>query len=273
MGYSCSVDLTGYGLALTSNVTMVSGSCGSGTIATPTMTTSDVGDGTGATYSATAITAGTPGGSLKICWGHNPSSTAASEFPLEVGTADLTGPTLTDFDCTLSRECTYTITGHNLNATNKIVIVNGACGDNTTAAHFGNSVGPTDVDFTVYEFSAFTQQNLAPLASGASYSICWGHNASSIMEHNVPVAAAPIVRGPTLAEFACVIDGDACDYVINGYGLADTNRVYMGSEDITCGSSMYSPCNNRFGSTCDDDIPTVNAEATNETFALGNAVT
>jgi hypothetical protein len=239
------------------------------------MTTDDVGvDGTGpATYETTAITAGTPGGSdtLKLCWGPNPSGTAASEYPLEVGTADLTGPTITAFDCTLSTACTYTISGHNLAATNKIVIVNGACGDDAEV-HFGNSVGPTDVDYTVYEFSAFTQKNLEPLADGASHSICWGHEPNSIAEQNVPVATNPMVRGPTLSDFACVINGATCDYVISGTGLATTNRIYLGSEGIECGTSMFSPCNAKFGSTCDNDEPVVNVDGTEETISLGNAL-
>jgi hypothetical protein len=248
LGIACSQDIAGVGLAATSKVLIVDGSCGSGTPVNTALTHS--GTDTSATYAAT-IVSGAPGTSLKLCWGINPPGTAASDYPLEVGSVTLNGPVYGGFDCTLTKACTFTLTGgEGLAATNRVVIVNGACGDSgAVAVPFATSVEASVAGspYTTYAFSGFqvTGTNyLDPLDSSASYSICWGHAPASdtdIVGHNVEVSASSGLKGPYGMEAACVID-TACSLTMSGVGLASTNRMYVVTGTGTCGKTLQDKC-------------------------------
>merc|ERR1719387_2253781 len=129
LGLACNLAVTGAGLTSESKVAVVNGACGSGTVAAILLTTDT---GTTATY--TGIITAASLGSHTLCWGHSPGdSTAASDFTLTVTTAEIFGPAISAFDCTLTKACTFVISGTHLAATNKIAIVDGECGSATTA--------------------------------------------------------------------------------------------------------------------------------------------
>merc|ERR1719171_1931767 len=196
---------------------MVDGDCGTGTAVGTPLTTSD--SGTSATYTGT-ITSGTPAaaGSYKLCWAEAPTGSAASDFPLEVGTASLAGPTdlSVTLACTLGASCSQVLNGVDLAATSKVLMVDGDCGSGTAV---GTPLTTSDSGASATYTGTITSGT--PAAAG-SYKLCWaaapGGSAASDFPLEVGTAS---LAGPTdlSVTLACTL-GVSCSQVLNGVDLA-----------------------------------------------------
>jgi hypothetical protein len=189
----------------------------------------------------------------------------------------LTGPQLSAFDCTLTKACTFTLSGgYGLDANNKIAIVNGECGTASAAEYFGGSVNSDGDPYTTYTFSDFVptgaQSNMDPLVCTASYSVCWGHNpGTDITAHNVPVTSTLALNGPYATDFACSVDA-VCTFTLSGSGLDVNSRIYLIGSGSACGAG-WALCGNGqkiFGDgyKCEEQAPTDNGDGT-VTFNFG----
>jgi hypothetical protein len=264
LGFACSLPLTGLGFSNASKVAVVNGTCGVNAVAA-VLTTED--EGTSATYAGTPL--GGAGASVSLCWGPSPSlDNISSAFSVEVGTVAMTGPVFPTFDCTLGEPCTYELSGYNLATTNKLVIVEGSCGDDN-AASFGASAGPLNGGTTNYEFSGLADAS-AGFPDGAEYSVCWGHEPDTdVTAHLVPVPGA-ILRGPYVQDFECAV-GDPCNFVLRGLGLQTSNRLFLHKSNSQCGSAAYPFCTVRGLSDCTEVPPTISNGGKVATFELGTA--
>ena len=71
---------------------------------------------------------GLAGAFYRLCWAHEPASLA--DFAVEVDSSvDLAGPFVRTVECTLGLECLVMLEGYLLSSTNRMVLVNGSCGD------------------------------------------------------------------------------------------------------------------------------------------------
>ena len=73
-------------------------------------------------------TVGLAGSFYRLCWGHEPVS--IEDYNVEVdASAELVGPFLTQILCTLGLECMLMLEGYRLSEGNRMILVNGSCGD------------------------------------------------------------------------------------------------------------------------------------------------
>ena len=127
---TCSLQLSGVGLADTNKVRIIasSDSCGGGSVVGVTSitglsgTTAVATGGSSDVYAvaSSAITAGVHGSGYTVCWGHNPS--ANTHYMFEVGTFTLNGPVAENFECPMTVACTIQLTGTDLANTNKVKV-------------------------------------------------------------------------------------------------------------------------------------------------------
>merc|ERR1719331_1733215 len=95
----------------------------------PTAIGSGAQNGTNASYNFSTPVRGLPGLAYRLCWGWNPVN--VSDYNVEIDPdAELVGPFIRDFDCTLGIHCAVNVSGYRLNESNAIVAIsNGSCGD------------------------------------------------------------------------------------------------------------------------------------------------
>ena len=125
---TCSLQLSGVGLADTNKLRVIasSGSCGSAagvtSITVLSGTTSVTTGGSSNVYAvaSSATSTGVHGSGYKLCWGHNPSGNA--DYMFEVGTFTLNGAAAADFTCPLTDACSIQLTGTDLASTNKVKV-------------------------------------------------------------------------------------------------------------------------------------------------------
>ena len=127
---TCSLQLSGVGLADTNKVRIIasSDSCGGGSVVGVTSitglsgTTAVTTGGSSDVYAvaSSAITAGVHGSGYTVCWGHNPS--ANTHYMFEVGTFTLNGPVAENFECPMTVACTIQLTGTDLANTNNVKV-------------------------------------------------------------------------------------------------------------------------------------------------------
>jgi hypothetical protein len=89
---------------------------------------------------------GIAGTHYRLCWAHEPSQ--LSDFKFEVDRdAELVGPYIQDFLCSLGLNCTFTLEGSSLASTNKLVLLHeGECGDvDPKVANWVGAVNPVNV--------------------------------------------------------------------------------------------------------------------------------
>merc|ERR1719183_2233480 len=113
---------------------VVNGTCGDqqAAVASETWTTKNAtslaNDTLSANYTFGTPTVGLVGSFYRLCWGHEPLSIEGYNVEVD-GSAELAGPFVRALNCTLGLECHVTLDGYRLNARNRMVIVNGTCGD------------------------------------------------------------------------------------------------------------------------------------------------
>ena len=125
---TCSLQLSGVGLADTNKLRVIasSGSCGSAagvtSITVLSGTTSVTTGGSSNVYAVASseTSAGVHGTGYKLCWGHNPTGNV--DYMFEVGTFTLNGPAAEDFTCPLTDACSIQLTGTGLANTNNVKV-------------------------------------------------------------------------------------------------------------------------------------------------------
>ncbi|CAE8630678.1 unnamed protein product, partial [Polarella glacialis] len=130
LGLDCVITLSGTGLVATNQVFIIDdgSSCGD---ASPTLAafsgvtnpqqTEVASPGTFSMGIPRTTSAG-PGVNYKVCWAHNPSSSA--DFKVLLGTFKMNGPEREgeDITCTMGLSCSFLLTGVNLVSTNRIMV-------------------------------------------------------------------------------------------------------------------------------------------------------
>ena len=127
---TCSLQLSGVGLADTNKLRIIASSdnCGGAAVVGVTSitglsgTTSVTTGGTSNVYAVASsqITAGVHGSGYKLCWAHNPSGNA--DYMFEVGTFTLKGAAAADFTCPLTDACSIQLSGTGLANTNNVKV-------------------------------------------------------------------------------------------------------------------------------------------------------
>ncbi len=125
---TCSLQLSGVGLADTNKVRIIasSDSCGGAagveSITGLSGTTSVTTGGSSNVYAVASseTSTGVHGTGYKLCWGHNPSGNA--DYMFDVGTFTLNGAAAADFTCPLTDACSIQLTGTGLASTNKVKV-------------------------------------------------------------------------------------------------------------------------------------------------------
>jgi hypothetical protein len=250
LGYPCAPVITGYGLATTNGMVVIShGECGenTATIANETfvgmVNTTGVGNGpdgngTNSTYNFSTPIAGVAGFFYKLCWAHDPRSLA--DFKVEVdGFGELFGPYATDLECTLGQRCTLVLEGYGMADTNQLVVLtNSSCGaaDAAVSNETWSNVTANCIGF-VCETSNSSYDFGTPLVGtpGSFYRLCWSYNPTSLGDYKFEVDGSAELAGPFTRDFECTL-GVACSVVISGYKLAATDAVVALSSG-TCGNA------------------------------------
>jgi hypothetical protein len=181
-------------------------------------------------YAFGAPLAGVPRHDYSLCWAHDGST--ASDFKVTLDfSAELCGPDLADFVCTLGLPCAFTTTGFGLQPSNGIVVLSaGSCGDGAVAEGAGR------LNFPEMDYAEWRWENSydpigydfgRPLRMDKTdvFTLCWGHSPSSLADFNVQIDAAELI-GPFLTDLHCTL-GMPCDVTVDGYGLQDSNSIVV----------------------------------------------
>jgi hypothetical protein len=187
-------------------------------------------------YSFGTPTQGTPGSHYKLCWAHDPS--VMSDYNVEIdASADLAGPDLQDFQCTLGMDCSYTLSGYRLASSNKIRVLaaGGECGTPAEAAAWSVATDDLAVASASADSNAYALGVALTGVAGDTYKVCWGHDPQSAEEFNVEIDAGAALTGPLVGERQCTLGVD-CQIQLEGHGLESTNAVVILSEG-SCGNS------------------------------------
>jgi hypothetical protein len=267
LGLSCTVMLSGYRLSESNAlVALTEGSCGdmnasyssdSWTIQQP----ASLLDGGGNTsYDFGTPVAGLTGSFYKLCWSHE--STDLEDMRVEIdGKAELVGPFVREFECTLGLPCAVVVSGYRLARTNAIVAIHSPdvlegqlhvapapplCGDSSAvvARNTWSSVNATNLSSNgtnaMYDFGTPTSG-----FAGSFYRLCWGHDPSSLTDFNVPLDDSAELVGPFVREMECTL-GLPCQLSLSGYRLNATNKLVAISQG-RCGDATATFANETWG--------------------------
>ena len=182
-------------------VAISSGRCGDAdaVVANETWTTANAtrlsGDGLSANYTFGTPTIGAPGGFYRLCWGYEPVS--VQDYNVEVDPeAELAGPYARDIECTLGLECLLLLEGYRLSTGNRMVLVNGTCGDPQAVVANRTWTTANATSLATEGLSAnYTFGTPTVGVAGSFYRLCWGHEPVSIEDFNVEVDASTDLAG------------------------------------------------------------------------------
>ena len=175
-------------------------------------------------------TSGVPGNGYILCWGHDPASSLGLLNVQLDADAELSGPDVADFACTLGEPCQFQVTGHDLHTTNRIIVItSGNCGDSepvvasqTWGSAFGHAMSETIDGIASATYSLGTPVVGVP---GDTYKLCWAHDPSVLSDFNVMIDSDAELIGPNVGDLLECTLGQQCAVSISGYNLADSNAI------------------------------------------------
>jgi hypothetical protein len=251
LGISCSVHITGYDLDTTNQIVILgSGSCGgtgaevaawAGGLVLVGEESQSAGHGYGygtgmgtyltqETYALGVPTSGVPGSQYILCWGHDPAGGLDLLNVQLDGDAELSGPDVADFACTLGEPCHFVVTGHDLHTTNRIIVLStGNCGDSAPAVAsttWGSTFGHAMIETTDGIASA-TYDLGTPVVGvpGDTFKLCWAHDPSALSDFNVEIDADAELIGPNVGDLLECTLGQKCTVSLTGHKLRDSNGI------------------------------------------------
>lgn len=237
MSMSCSVQLTGTGLASSNKVLIIESSSGCGqenpTVASfPGLQNPKQAEATVVGRFDLGIPGeGTPGTAYSICWAHNPTSLA--DYRVTLGVFTMSGPNEDDVvHCTYGLSCVATVTGHGLASTNELIIaaLSDDCGQ--AALNLPPITGltnPATIDANLRTFPL----GLPTAGQPGDYTICWGHDTNAHGDYHVKVAVLRMA-GPVPADKSCTMS-EPCQIPMAGVRLAHASRVLVIKRTFQCG--------------------------------------
>jgi hypothetical protein len=213
-------------------VVITNGTCGDPevVVSNETWTTANAfsfgNDSLTANYTFGTPKVGVAGAFYRLCWGHEPLSIEGYNVEVDPG-AELAGPYVRDLECTLGVECAVTLEGYRFSAGNRIVLVNGTCGDpqavvaneTWTTANATSLAG--DALGANYTFGTPTVGLV-----GSFYRLCWGHEPVSVEDYNVEVDSDAELAGPYVRDLQCTF-GLECLVILEGYRLNSGNQMVV----------------------------------------------
>ena len=240
---SCSVQLTGFdtgGLASSNKLMIIEDSteCGDASaVAADFDGATNPKEASGAdndTYDFSTPTEG-PAGTYKLCWGHSPG-TDVTDFAVPIATFTLSGADAgQDIVCTLSLPCNVQITGTALSAaTNKMMVVDGACEASPEAASFTGV--SQDSGVLVTNSGGFDTYAFGTPTTGTpkeDYNPCWAHNNDFSLD-----AGTFKLHGPDPdQDLECMLTV-SCVLTVSGVGLGDGNKLQILPNSENCDNSQ-----------------------------------
>ena len=189
---TCSLQLSGVGLADTNKLRIIASSdnCGGAAVVGVTSitglsgTTSVTTGGTSNVYAVASgqITAGGHGAGYKLCWGHNPSGN--SHYMFEVGTFTLNGAAAEDFTCPLTDACSIQLSGTGLANTNNVKVQGSGTPCSSGASTASGYTGMT-LDKQVTNSGGFDVYALGTASAGVAGStlvLCFAYSSNYVFE-------------------------------------------------------------------------------------------
>ena len=139
----------------------------------------------------------------------------------------LAGPVARDRACTLGLECFLLLEGYRLSAGNRMVVVNGTCGDPQAVVANRTWTMANATSLATEGLSAnYTFGTPTVGVAGSFYRLCWGHEPISTGDYNVEVDAIAELAGPFIRDLECTL-GLECLLSLDGYGLSAGNRMVL----------------------------------------------
>ncbi|CAD7936963.1 unnamed protein product [Amoebophrya sp. A25] len=229
LSMACNIPLTGTDLAATNALLIIDRGSNCGDTAptlhyltgqsNPTATSLTGSENTGDSYQTGVPYQGRPGINGKVCWAHNPSSlTTYSQYKVTIGFFTVFGPKQKIFRCETPSVSVALILGI------PRVLCTLETNEQVTMEQDQNDGGIYKVLSGPY-MGWFLYETSVTSHKGTLFT----ENPARVPD--VPSAAWYEVRGPTVA---CTL-GQACTILLEGFGLAASNEVYIITSSKTCG--------------------------------------